>query len=371
MSKKDKWHLDHSTYANSEAEQAKVQSSIQLIQRAQERGRQDAEVGLPSRKGIAQSNFIQTTVQDLINTLRGLHRADEHIEHSISKQERLLHEARIQRDEEYALLKKKQSELRLMQEGIPRVLAYLAIGGALGLGISDALLNQEALRLLMPSYFKSLFVSICLGILIGVSAHIAVLLWKKPASRIERLLIRTSVCLVTGAFFYCLALLRSAYNNLSVQALDESGCGDIMCNADPADALYMLPLSFLFFLGSCSCAHFSPSKQGWIAIFKVRSKQMEVRKQQTLYKSELKKVAEAEDQMDELKQYSYSKAQYAIRLEEDCITLAESAWAEYVQSNLRHRRDKVHPACFDKPFEPRLKTYFYKQNSTPSKSKKS
>lgn len=371
MSQQNTWNLDYSTYNNLEAEKAKDQASDELIQRAQERGRQDAEVGLPQKKGVAQSNFIRTTVQDLINTLRGLHRADEHIDNSVSKQERILHEARIERDNARVTLKRVMAEFKLMQDDFPKGMAYVVTLLTLVAGVVEGLMSRDAVRTIIPNYFTSLFVSLFLGVLLTILAHQIVKWWFLGKNRFQKFLIRTGIVVGTSAFFSVMGMMRSAQRRIQSLAIDEQGCNGLLCNVDKTDALIFMFFSLGLFLPACLLAKFAPTKEQWMGLFRARGKQLEVRKHEKLLNVQLKKVAEAEDQMDELKQYSYSKAQYAIRLEEDCTTLAETAWEEYVQSNLRHRRDKVHPDCFDKSFEPRLKTYFYKQNSTPSKSKKS
>ncbi|WP_421751071.1 hypothetical protein [Croceimicrobium sp.] len=365
---KDNQWLEYKTYVNSDVDQVKRLVNRELLKKAEERGRQDAEVGTPKKHGIAQVNFIRTTTQELINTIRGHHRADEHVENALAKQERILHEERIARDDSRNQLNSLQQEYKQMEGNFPKALAYIFTSLTVVAGLAEGALSLPAVRMVIPHFFAASFTSVFLGILLTILSHQLTRWWFLGRNKFQKVLIRTGITIGVLCFFSVMGVLRASYHAVQYLTVDQTGCGGILCSVDSTEVILFMFFSLAIFLPACLLAKLSPTKAQWLTLFRAKSKMSEIRKCQKKLDGHLYRISDAEDQMDELRQYAYSKQQYAIRIEEECITMAENAWEEYLQSNLRHRRDKVHPECFDKQFEPRLKTYFYRSSTTKSKT---
>jgi len=357
--------VEYRVYDKPEAQALKTQVSNELTQSAQEAGKRDAESALP-RKNDKLLPYIEpllSRVQQLINDLRNLHKADENVSQAIEKQERVLQQSRNQRDETIHAQKQAEQAYAQHKDSFPSGLAVFIAIIILLLGLMEGIFTLTAIQSFVPHYITAFITSIIFGLGLTILAHECVNWWKKGNNPLSRFLIRISIIAGIGGAFYVLGLLRSGQMNMASVSLEDSTSGSIFHYADPTEALLFTLLSSVVFLIACILANWSPTKSQWMSLFKSRSLKREVQHLNRKLEGLVSLIAQTEDEIDNLKQFEVSRNQAAKRDEEDALSLVSQIKASYIQSNIRYRLEKHgRPTCFDQNFSYPLTTYFTKNN---------
>lgn len=367
-SKKLKYWVDFQVYDKPEAKTLIEKVKHQLGESSKEAGKRDAESNLPSKKEklLPYIGHLLSQIQQLINDLRSIHKADENVSQSISKQERILQQARNERDEIQTKYSQAEREYQIYKDGFPSSLAIIVSGIILLLGLMEGLISHGAIRSFVPHYFTALFTALVYGMSLTILAHQILSWWYLGKTQIIKWLIRILVVGGISGAFLMMGLLRSGQIHLSSLSLEESGSGTIFTYADSEEALLFTLISWLVFLPAVLLTKFAPTKEQWFGIFKARHQKKALKGIERKLQAQLDCIACTQEEIENLHQFQMSRDLTAKRDEEEVLSLVEHVKSRYVQSNIRYRLDKgAFPSCFEEEIHYPITTYFY--NSKTSK----
>ncbi len=350
--------VDYHVYANTKAEELKQNTKKALAENVKQAGKRDAEENLPHPTGDNLSTYLDpelNALQQQVDDLRDLHRADETVQSTVAKHERDVQTERNKRDEISRKLTNKQAGF---QQGVSILLAIFPIGAVLLLGLMEGLMSLQAIRSFIPNYIIALPVSIIFGGGLAILAHRFIPWFNSGKTKLGKLLRKVGLVAAFSIAFYGLGLLRSYQIGLQAMSVDQLTQGGIFEIADPQEALIYCLLSWIVFLPAVIISRYTPSKDEWISIFRRRTIKKEIKTLQTKLDISLAEIKRLNNEIENLKIWEESRNQTAKRDEQSAIRMIAYLKSLYIQSNLRHRTDKLKPDCFDKDFRFYLTLYF-------------
>lgn len=349
-------------YEKPEARTLIEKTKRELGDSAKEAGKRDAESSLPRKSDnfLPYIGHLLILVQELINSLRSIHKADENVAQAVTTQERMLQQARNERDEIQNKYSKAEGEYQTHKDGFPSVLAIIISVVILLLGLMEGGISVEAIRAFIPHFVFALLTSLVYGLSLTILAHQVITWWYIGRSQIMKWLIRILIIGGISGAFFMMGLLRSGQIHLANLSLEESGSATIFTYADREEALLFTLISWLVFLPAVLLTKFAPTKTQWIGIFKARNQKKALKEIEAKLQEQKDRIATTQGEIENLKAFEISRNRAAIRDEEDALSLVEHVKSHYVQINIRYRLDKgSFPSCFEKELHYPLTTYFY------------
>lgn len=355
-------HVQFQVYDKPEARTLFEKTKHELGDSAKEAGKRDAESNLPRKadKLLPYIGHLLSIIQQLINDLRNIHKADENVAQAVTKQDRLLQHARNERDEIKAKYVQTEREYHAYKNGFPSTLAIIVSIVILLLGLMEGLISLGAFRAFIPHYVSALFTSLVYGLSLTILAHQVITWWNMGKTQIMKWLIRILIVGGISGAFFMMGLLRSGQIHLANLSLEESGSATIFTYADPEEALLFTLISWLVFLPAVLLTQFAPTKTQWFGIFKARNQKKALKDITSKLQAQIDRISSTQEEIENLKQFQISRDLTAIRDEEDALSLVEHIKTNYVQNNIRYRLDKgAFPSCFEEELNYPLTTYFY------------
>lgn len=352
--------VDLHLYDNTKAEELKQKTKKALAENIIQTGIRDAEEGLPTPLDDSLNTYLDPELnglQQYVEDLRDLHRADETTSSTIDKLHRDSQDERNNRDEISAELQNKQRQLEKYDDKYPSLLAMLLSGIVLMLGLMEGLMSLQALQSFIPSYTIALPVSLIFGGGLAILAHKFLPWFNAANNKLSKLVRRVGLIASFSSVFYGLGLLRSYQIALGATPIEDITTSGIYTLADPQEALIYCLLSWLIFLPAVIISKYTPSKQEWISIFKRRTVLKEIKTLQLKLELSQSEIKRLNSEIENLKIWEESRLTTAKRDEQSAIQMIAYLKSLYIQANLRHRLDKKRPDCFDAPFKFYLTLY--------------